>query len=523
MNSARQAAAGPAPIAPASRAATLWWLFDVAGAALFAGGLAVMLGLWGDGRALALGLAALLASGLVRALAQARAAEAGMAAAARAKADLRAARLPVLLGSAFARGRMAGEDAARAVDQIESIEGFSARYQPLAKASRLAPLIVAALVATVSPVAAAILLLTLLPFGFGMMIAGGAARAAADRQVEAIGRLNGLFADRLRALAEIRSFGAESRIGRQLAAASDEVSQRTMALFRVAFVSGGVLEFLAALSVALVALYCGFNLLGLLPFDVPERLGLTAAFFALAMAPEFYLPMRRLAAAYHDKQTGEAAQLALADALPPLPVRRETADFAGVRLVGGVVRYGETLAVGPVDLAVPATGLVAIVGPSGSGKSSLMAALAGLRPLSDGLLDWAAGAPAAAAWAGQRPLVMAGTLEANILLGGGSDAAGAAAAAGLAALLTGRGGLRAMLDASGSGLSGGERRRLGLARALASGRALLLLDEPTADLDAETAAGILATICAVARTRAVVVATHDPALAAAAQVRLVLA
>jgi ATP-binding cassette subfamily C protein CydD len=181
------------------------------------------------------------------------------------------------------------------------------------------------------------------------------------------------------------------------------------------------------------------------------------------------------------------------------------------------------VAVGPVDLAVPTVGLVAIVGPSGSGKSSLLAALAGLRPLSEGAIDWAAGAPAQAAWAGQRPLVMAGTLSENFLLGGGADAEAAAKSAGLAALLAARGGLGTAVDASGSGLSGGERRRLGLARALASGRALLLLDEPTADLDSETVASILATILDVARTRAVVVATHDPALAAAADVRLVLA
>lgn len=232
--------------------------------------------------------------------------------------------------------------------------------------------------------------------------------------------------------------------------------------------------------------------------------------------------MRRLAAAYHDRQTGEAAMLALADALPPVVAREEAADFAGLAMRGGVVRYGNVVAAGPVDLDVPAVGLVAIVGPSGTGKSSLMAALAGLRPFSDGTLTWAARAPPAAAWAGQRPLVLAGTIGDDIALGGGDAPLASAQAAGLDGLLAACSGLDAMLDSSGSGLSGGERRRLGLARALASGRQLLLLDEPTAELDAETAAGIVATIRKAALARAVVVATHDPVLAAAADVRLVL-
>ncbi len=527
----------------ASRRALGWWILDVVGALLFAGGLALTIGCWGGLVPVTGGLLSMAVSGLVRAVAQARAADAGMQGAVAMKAALRAERLPALFGSAFARGRLAGEDAARAVDQIEATEGFAARFEPLSRAARVAPMLVAGAVAVASPVAAGILLVTLVPFAVGMVLAGGAARVAADRQLGAISRLNGVFADRLRALAEIRSFGAEPRVARQLASASDEVATRTLALFRVAFVSGGILEFLAALSVALVALYCGFNLLGLLPFAPPEKLGLTAAFFALALAPEFYLPMRRLAAAYHDRQTGEAAALALAEDLPPLPVLAAPAVFAGVALRGAAVDYERGVRVGPFDLAVPATGLVAIMGATGSGKSTVLAALAGLRPLAAGRMDWTAGGAAAVAWAGQRPLVMAGTLASNIALGrdnsgrdnSGRDNSGcenlaeddpvvarAAEAAGLTALLAGRGGLAAHIDAAGSGLSGGERRRLGVARVLASGRLLLLLDEPTADLDAATAAALRATIIDLARTHAVVVATHDAALAAAADVRLVM-
>jgi ATP-binding cassette subfamily C protein CydD len=519
--------AGSTRLSQAARHAALgWWLADIAGAALFAFGLATTVAGWsGPAPTRLMGIAAIAAAGCLRAFAQGMAADVGMAAAHRSKAALRQTLLPRLFATAFSRGRMAGEDTARAVDTIEATEGFTARYLPLRQAAAVGPLIVAGLVALASPIAAAILLATLIPFVIGMVLAGTAAGAAADKQLGAIGQLNGLFLDRLRALPEIRSFGAEGRIARQLAAASDEVSQRTLALFRIAFISGGVLEFFASLSLALVAVYCGFNLLGTLPIDVPEKLGLFAAFFALAMAPDFYLPMRRLAAAYHDKQTGEAAQTALAEDLPQAPPQPPPAAFAGLHINAACIHYARGPSLGPFTLHLPATGLFALVGPSGCGKSSLLAAVAGLTPLSEGALVWQAGAPAPAAWAGQRPLVLAGTLAQNIALGRPdaphADIEAAAHAAGLARLLAART-LEGPLDAEGSGLSGGERRRLGLARALASARPLLLLDEPTADLDRETADAIIATIAALAQTRAILVATHDARLAAAAHHQLVM-
>ena len=128
-------------------------------------------------------------------------------------------------------------------------------------------------------------------------------------------------------------------------------------------------------------------------------------------------------------------------------------------------------------------------------------------------------------WAGQRPLLLPGTLDDNLRLGGNDlapqELAHLIAASGLSVLIAARG-EDLLIDPRGSGLSGGERRRIGLVRAIASGRPLLLLDEPTADLDPETAAKVIALLQDTARSRLVITATHDPALVACATSRVVM-
>lgn len=512
--------------ADGNRQASLAWLADALGAALVAAGLACGVGAvaavgdWPVGAAWAL----LLVGGVIRAVAQHVATDLGMAAAMRHKAAARTRHWPALL-EAPPVARLAGAELARAIDMIELLEGYEARFRPLRSAAVAAPLLVAAMVAIASPLSAAILLFTLPPFAAGMALAGTAAKAAADRQLGAIRHLNGLFLDRLRAMPEIRHFAAEPRVLRQMADASHQVADRTLATLRIAFLSGGVIEFFAAIAVALVAIYAGFNLLGILPFPVPETLGLTAAFFALAMAPEFYLPMRRLAAAYHDKQMGEAAQEALADRPAPLASPVPGADYRGLSASAMVVRHPDGPAIGPVSFRLGKTGLLVITGPTGSGKSTLLAAIAGRLPPVAGGLEWVAKGPPPMAYSGQRPLILAGSLLSNIALAAaGADRSAIEAVARDAVLddLIDARGLEAAIDWAGSGLSGGERRRIGVARALLSGRALLLLDEPTADLDDATAAALRTTLVHASRRRALVVATHDLALAALADQRLEL-
>lgn len=486
-------------------------------------------------------LAGLIIAAALRAGVQVAATGSGQKTAVAAKHGWRLRAFGAVLTASAGSRTMLGEQVADATDRIEDLDGYHARFLPLRFAAGGTPLLIAAAAAAASWVAAAILLATLVPFALGMILAGTAASRVAARQLDILGRLSGLFIDRVRALPVIISFEAQERISRHLAGATQEVAKRTLAVLRVAFLSSAVLEFFAALSVALVAVYCGFNLLGLLPFPSPEKLDLGRALFVLVLAPEFYLPMRRLAAAYHDKQIGEAAMARLTD-LPPAPIPDDSSPATlrppatlrhppAIAIAGLVVDYGERQ-VGPFTLDIPAGCMTVLSGPSGSGKSSLLNALLRLAPTSAGAIR-VDGQPIGdlqgqVSWAGQTTTLLPGTIADNIRLArlGAADAdvEDAARRAGLLTLVAGRAeGLATRLDTRGSGLSGGERRRIGIARALLRDAPLWLLDEPTADLDRQSADAIMHEIRQAAAERTVLLVTHDPRIAALADQHVSLA
>jgi ATP-binding cassette subfamily C protein CydD len=480
-------------------------------------------------------VAVALAFALVRAAAQSAETRAGFEAAARVKAHVRSRAAASLSarGPAFTERRDSGETASALIDAVEKLEGYFGRYRPLMPVVAVAPFVLLAVAFTQSWVVAMIFLVTAPLLPLFMAIVGGSAAAASKDQMATLQRLAGRFNDRLQALELLNAFDAAPRERRGLAAAAEDFRRRTMKVLALAFLSSAILEFFAALAVAATAVYVGFSLLGELPFNPGETITLREGLFVLILAPEFYMPLRRLSAAYHDRADAEAAARSLApildaaegETVAAAPLMISQAPEVRFEVAGSVYADGRRGLEGLTLTAAPGR-ITALWGASGIGKSTALKMLMGYAPLTEGRIT-IDGAPLTggligqAAWIAQRPRVFHGTLAANIALFDETIPAArilaAAEAAGVmdfAASLPD--GLETKVGERGHGLSGGQAQRVALARALAVDMKLILLDEPTAHLDGEAEARFLEALRTAAAGRTVLIATHSPAVRAIA-------
>ncbi|MDL2400395.1 thiol reductant ABC exporter subunit CydD [Rhizobium mayense] len=436
-------------------------------------------------------------------------------------------------------GRPASGLAASVVgEQAEAVVPYLARFQPIRMKASTVPLVFFACILPISWVAALILLIAAPLIPIFMALIGWRAKAASEKQLAETGGLNAFLLDRLRGLATIRALDAVDITAGRLRADAESLRNRTMAVLKIAFLSSAVLELFAALGVAATSVYIGFSLLGSIDIGTWNgRLTLTQGLFILLLAPAFFEPLRELSAVWHDRANGEAALAAL-DALSSQgPAILDTADQDGVKGVpaapsvqidGLVFRHAPDLPaiINNLYLNIAAGDHVALWGASGSGKTTILSLIAGLAQLEAGTIkiggvalteNSAAALRSRMAWVGQRPHIFSGSLKRNVSLGRAGIDNGAIEDALRAVRLDGVVAANeiAAVGEGGLGLSGGEALRLALARVAANHDAdIILADEPTAHLDAATAADVTEALLALAEGRTLIVATHDPLLAA---------
>jgi thiol reductant ABC exporter CydD subunit len=485
-------------------------------------------------------IAALLGIVIARALVAWAAELAASRSSARAKSQLRAAlltRIPAL-GSDSSREQRTGELAILLTRGIDALDGYFSLYLPQLFLAMIVPVVVIAAVLWNDWISAAIIAVTIPLIPVFMALVGATTKERMDAQFRTLERLAGHFLDVVSGLPTLKVFGRAKAQADAIREITERYRRAAMSTLRVTFLSSLILELVATIAVALVAVAIGLRLMN-------GQLDLRTALFALVLAPEAFLPLRRLGANYHASAEGiAAAERVFAVLETPVAPQGARTNFPDPAVADLTIEELQLTypgrsepALDGVTLTVQAGELLALVGPSGCGKSTLLGVLLGLIAPDSGsvriggveLADLDLDAwRARLAWVPQRPHLFNASIAENVRLGRSGASSGEVWAAISDAGLQNTvhrlpDGLDTMLGDRGAGLSAGERQRLGLARAFLRDAPLLLLDEPTAGLDGQTEREIVQAIRRLADGRTVILVAHRPALVAMADRVLALA
>jgi ATP-binding cassette, subfamily C, bacterial CydD len=457
--------------------------------------------------------------------------------AARIKLDLRQRLLAHLraLGPAYLKQERTGDLSLTATAGIDALDAFFRDFVPALFGATLTPLLILAPVLPIDALTFAVLLITAPLIPLFTALIGSAAGSLARRQFALMRRLGAHFLDVMQGLVTLKLFNRSQAQTESIARVTGEFRRATLRVLRVSFLSAFMLEMLATLSIAIVAVEIGLRLLsGNLTFE--------PALFLLVIAPEFYLPLRALGAKFHAGTQSAAAAAEIYRILDaPLPhLRRDTfpanlttkaqstqrgqVNVMNIRFEDVRFAYDEGArpALDGLTLAIEPGQKVALVGASGSGKTTAANLLLRFiapdtgRITVDGIDLTALDADAwraRVAWVPQSPYLFNTTIAQNIALGkpGAStteiiSAAEAAGAHEFIAQLPQ--GYDTPCGERGLRLSGGQAQRIAIARALLKDAPLLILDEATASLDPASEATVQAALQRLLRHRTAFVIAH---------------
>jgi len=452
----------------------------------------------------------------------------------------------VALGPRWLAAGRTSDVATLATRGLDDLQPYLVRYLPQLLLAALVTPATIVVMWGLDPVSALIVIGTLPLVPLFMVLVGRLTQSASERRLASMRRLGSQMLDLLAGLPTLKALGREHGPEARVRALGDGYRRTTMGTLRIAFLSGFVLELLTTLSVAMVAVTVGVRL-------VDGSMGLTVGLAAIVLAPEVYLPLRQVGAHFHASADGVAAAQAALDVLEtPLPVRGST---PAPRMTGGTIEIEDlTVRAADRDLLAPAhlhavlapATITALHGPNGSGKSTTVHALLALlvpdggrvrlRPAHGAPVDLADVDPATwwsqVSWLEQRPRLEPGTVLSNVRERVADDVADgaprdadascdpalleAARLTGLDAVVAGLPhGWSTAVGHGGVGLSVGQRQRVALTAAVLSRRPVVVLDEPTAHLDAASAEAVHATLRALRDAgRTVVVVAHRPELLA---------
>lgn len=416
------------------------------------------------------------------------------------------------------------------LEQVDALDGFISRYYVQRYLVLITPLLLVAATFVYSPLAAVILLITAPLVPVFMILLGNAAAAASQRQLQKLSRMSGRFLDLVRGMPTLQQLQATERASATVANAAGHYRDSSMQVLKLAFLSTAVLEFFSALAIALLALYLGLGLLGILPWAKGEiPVAYQGALFILLLAPEFYAPLRQLGTDYHAKAQAEAAISELTPVLHSQSWQHPGTQqltlqsapqltFDKLQICGDDNR--QRLA--PLSFTLAAGTRIAVQGPSGTGKSSLLHALLGFVPYQGSIMvnqhallqlernHW----QQQLGYMAQHSSIAAASIADNLRL-----AAPTASDQQLIDILQQVElwplvcqlplGLETQLGERGLGLSGGQLQRLALAQLLLQDTKLWLLDEPTAHLDGATAYRLHQLIGKLSRGKSLIIVSHQ--------------